>query len=85
MKTHFAWKNQSFVFRLSPKLSPHAVPATKSDAPTPPNTAPDTKNEPHVTYETSSARRGASGITLQHHQILRLLPLEYRLLNLYCQ
>ena len=45
---------------------------------TSPNTAPATQNESHdswlihITYETSFTMRGATGITLQPHQILRL-------------
>ena len=40
-------KIQHFAFRLSPKMSPNAAPATKSHTPTSPNTAPATKNESH--------------------------------------
>ena len=40
-------KIQHFAFRLSPKMSPNAAPATKSDTPTSPNTAPATKNAPY--------------------------------------
>ena len=40
-------KIQHFAFRLSPKMSPHAAPATKSDTPTSPNTAPAMKNAPY--------------------------------------
>ena len=40
-------KIQHFAFRLSPKMSPNAAPATKSDTPTSPNTAPATQNESH--------------------------------------
>ena len=43
--------------------------------PTSPNTAPATQNESwliRITYETSFTMRGATGITLQPHQILRL-------------
>ena len=36
-------KIQHFALRLSPKMSPNAAPATKSDNPTSPNTAPGTK------------------------------------------
>ena len=36
------WKIQHFALRLSPKISGSAVPATKSDIPTSPNTAPAT-------------------------------------------
>ena len=104
-------KIQHFAFRLSPKMSPNAAPATKSHTPTSPNTAPATQNESHdwsashmkrhlqfaeqpqapsnltkfctchatwiswlirVTYETSFTMRGATLVTVQHHQILRL-------------
>ena len=41
------WKIQHFALRLSPKMSPNAAPATKSDNPTSPNTAPATQNESH--------------------------------------
>ena len=40
-------KIQHFALRLSPKMSPNAAPATKSDNPTSPNTAPATQNESH--------------------------------------
>ena len=46
--------------------------------PTSPNIAPATKHNRHgswwilVTYETSFTMRGATGVTLQHHQILHL-------------
>ena len=40
-------KIQHFAFRLSPKMSPNAAPATKSDTPISPNTAPATQNESH--------------------------------------
>ena len=40
-------KIQHFAFRLSPKMSPNAAPATKSDTPTSPNTAPATKSAPY--------------------------------------
>ena len=40
-------KIQHFALRLSPKKSPNAAPATKSDNPTSPNTAPATQNESH--------------------------------------
>ena len=102
---------QHFSLRLSPKISPNAAPATKSDTPTSPNTVPATQNESHhwsashmkrhlqcaeqqtsqdkftkycachakwiswlirVTYETSFTMRGASTVSHQPHQILRL-------------
>ena len=48
LETHFVYgKLQHFAFRLSPKMSPHAAPATKSHTPTSPNTAPATKNAPY--------------------------------------
>ena len=69
-------KIQHFALRLSPKIARNAAPATKSHTPTSPNTAPATQNESHglirVTYETSFTRRGATRVTLQPHQILRL-------------
>ena len=40
-------KIQHFALRLSPKMSPNAAPATKSDNPSSPNTAPATQNESH--------------------------------------
>ena len=49
--------------------------SNRSHPPTWPNTVPATKNESRhcsVTYETSSTMRGASGVTLQLHQILHL-------------
>ena len=53
--------------------------------PTSPNTAPATQNDSQwlifVTYETSFTMRGATGITLQPHQILRL-PRKSALQNL---
>ena len=38
---------QHFALRLSPKISQNAAPATKSEIPTSPNTAPATQNESH--------------------------------------
>ena len=69
------WKLQHFALRLSTQISPNAAPATKSDTPRSANTAPATKNDSwliSVTYETSFTMRGATSITLQPHQILRL-------------
>ena len=70
------WKIQHFAFRLSPKMSPNAAPATKSQTPTSPNTAPGTKNAIscliRVSYETSFPMRRASNVNLQPQQILRL-------------
>ena len=40
-------KIQHFALRLSPKISGNPAPATKSDAPPSPNTAPATQNESH--------------------------------------
>ena len=69
-------KIQHFSLRLSPKMSRSAAPVTKSHPPTFRNTAPATQNEYHplicVTYETSFPMRGASKVTRQPHQILRL-------------
>ena len=47
LETILYWKIQHFALRLSPKMSPNAAPATKSDNPTSPNTAPATQNESH--------------------------------------
>ena len=44
LETIFYWKIQHFALRLSPKMSPNAAPATKSQPPTSPNTAPATKS-----------------------------------------
>ena len=102
------WKIQHFALRLSPKISRNAAPATKSDTPTSPNTAPATQNESHDwsasdmkrqiynarsnkshpptapdtapatqshSHDSSSSHmkwRGATLVTVQHHQILRL-------------
>ena len=63
--------------------SPSAAPATKSDTWTLPNTAPATKSDTRtspstldclilLTYETSFTMRGATGVPIQPHQILRL-------------
>ena len=69
-------KIQHFALRLSPKMSRSAAPATKSPTRTSPNTAPATQKWMSsmicVTYETSFLMRGASKVTLQPHQILRL-------------
>ena len=52
--------------------------SNKSHPPTSPNTAPAKKNDSHVswlllvTYETSFTMRGATLVSIQHHQILRL-------------
>ena len=45
LNTILYWKIQHFALRLSPKMSPNAAPATKSDTPTSANTAPATQNE----------------------------------------
>ena len=47
LETILYWKIQHFALRLSPKMSPNAAPATKSDNPTSPNTAPATQNASH--------------------------------------
>ena len=64
------------VTKRHPPTSPNTAPATQNDPPTSPNTAPATQNQCHhvvcVTYETSFPMRGASQVTLQPHQILRL-------------
>ena len=71
-------KIQHSALGLSPKIARNAAPATKSDTPTSPNTAPATKNHSHdswlilLTFETSFTMRGATRVTLQLHQILRL-------------
>ena len=41
----FVFNQTHFALRLSPKMSRHAAPATKSHTPTSPNTAPATQNE----------------------------------------
>ena len=67
-------------------LSPHHIwnviysaPSNRCHDPTSPNTAPATKNESYAWsslhmkhYETSFQMRGATGVTIQPHQILRL-------------
>ena len=76
LETILYCKIQHFASRLSPKMSRCAAPATKSHPPTSPNTAPATQNECHhwsaSLPQTSFPMRGASKVTLQHHQILRL-------------
>ena len=76
LETILYCKIQHFASRLSPKMSRSAAPVTKSHPPTSPNTAPATQNECHhwsaMLNETSFPMRGASKVTLQHHQILRL-------------
>ena len=52
-------KIQHFAFRLSPKMSPHAVPATKSHTPTSPNTAPATKSHTPTSPNTAPATKNA--------------------------
>ena len=56
LETILYWKIQHFALRLSPKMSPNAAPATKSDTPTSPNTAPATQNESHD-WSTSHMKR----------------------------
>ena len=75
---------QHFALRLSPKIARNAAPATKSDTPTSPNTAPATKltlqltkNDSHswlilVTYETSFTMRSNTGYRPTSANILRL-------------
>ena len=66
------WKIQHFELRLSFQISPSTAPATKSDTWPSPSTAPATQSLILVTYETSFTMRGATSVTLQTHQILRL-------------
>ena len=47
LETILYWKIKHFAPRLSPKMSPNAAPATKSDNPTSRKTAPATQNESH--------------------------------------
>ena len=47
LETILYWKIQHLALRLSPKTSPNAAPATKSDNPTSPNTAPAKQNASH--------------------------------------
>ena len=76
LETILYCKIQHFASLLSPKMSRSAAPVTKSHPPTSPNTAPATQNECHH-WSASQLRksfpmRGASKVTLQHQQILRL-------------
>ena len=70
------------LFFVAQSYVPNIAPATTSDTRTSPITAPATKcctchAERHaylvlITYETSFTMRGATGVTIQPHQILRL-------------
>ena len=54
--------------------------------PTSPNTAPVTQKDSYlvlITYETSFTMRGATGVTIQPHQILRLSRRKTRILSLH--
>ena len=67
------WKLQHLAPRLSTQISLN-TPATKSNTPRSPNTAPATQNDSHdwwmsVTFETSFTMRGATSLILQRHQI----------------
>ena len=70
-------KIQHFALRLSLKFSGNAAPTMKSDSPTSLNIAPATKNDSHDWSlsdrdETLFTMRGATLVTVQHHQILSL-------------
>ena len=79
------------LFFVAQSYVPNIAPATTSDTRTSPITAPATKcctchAERHaylvlITYETSFTMRGAAGVTIQPHQILRLPRRKTHLLN----
>ena len=69
---HFVRKIQHFELWLFFQISPSTAPATKSDTWPSPSTAPAMQCLILVTYETSFPMHGATNVTLQIHQILRL-------------
>ena len=73
LETYFVWKNTTFGARAIYPNFTKCCPCHENS----PNTAPATQNESHswlirIRYETSFTMRGATGIILQLHQILRL-------------